>query len=84
MFQAGPVHYVDLATTPITHVRAAHAQRIGATDDDFWNQRADTLYATLVEVDAITSLAARPVDVPKRDRRGWVTFIRARTEEHLL
>jgi hypothetical protein len=59
----------DLATEPIERIRARFGAGICA-DDAFWTSRADALYATIIELDAPTSIA--PVSCDKRDRRGWV------------
>lgn len=41
-------------------------------DDNFWASRADAFYATVIELDATTPIAAVRCD--KRDRRGWVSL----------
>lgn len=63
--------FYDLGTEPIDRVRHRFGQGICA-DDEFWSSRADALYATLIELDAPTSIA--PVSCDKRDRRGWVSL----------
>ncbi len=64
----------DLGTEPIGRIRHQFGAGIGA-DDEFWSSRADSLYATLIELEAPASIA--PVSCDKRDRRGWVP-LRAR------
>jgi hypothetical protein len=61
----------DLVTEPIDRIRRRFGAGIRA-DDEFWSSRADALYATLIELDAPTSIA--PVTCDKRDRRGWVSL----------
>lgn len=61
----------DLGTEPIDRIRHRFGASIRA-DDEFWSSRADALYATLIEIDAPTSIA--PVICDKRDRRGWVSL----------
>jgi len=63
--------YYDLATEPIARIK----ERFGAgicADDEFWSSRAGALFATLIELDATTSIA--PIRFDKRDRRGWVSL----------
>lgn len=61
----------DLAIEPIDRIRLRFGAGIGATDE-FWASRVGALYATLIELDAMTSI--RPVACNKRDRRGWVAL----------
>jgi len=61
----------DLLTEPIDRIRERFDAGICA-DDDFWLSRANALYATLIELAAIASIA--PVYCDKRDRRGWVSL----------
>jgi hypothetical protein len=61
----------DLVTEPLERIRARFGAGICA-DDEFWSSRADALYATVIELDATTSIA--PVRCDKRDRRGWVAI----------
>ncbi|WP_083219161.1 ASCH domain-containing protein [Bradyrhizobium icense] len=61
----------DLGHEPLDHIRNRFGAGIRA-DDEFWSSRADALYATLIELDAPTSIA--PVSCDKRDRRGWVSL----------
>ena len=61
----------ELTAEPIDWIR----QRFGAgicADDEFWDSRANALYATLIELDAPAPIA--PVNCDKRDRRGWVSL----------
>lgn len=77
---AGPICGIALArrtwcyhlvTEPIDRIRNRFGRGICA-DDAFWTSRVDALYATLIELDAPTSIA--PVTWEKRDRRGWVSL----------
>ena len=61
----------DLACETIARIRSRFGSGIGA-DDAFWDSRNDALYATLIELDTPTSIAA--VNCDKRDRRGWVSL----------
>ena len=77
---AGPICGIVLArrtwfyclpTEPIERIRGQFGAGIGG-DDAFWVSRADTRYATLIELDAAAAIA--PVRCNKRDRRGWVSL----------
>jgi len=61
----------DLVAEPLERIRNRFAAGICA-DDSFWAARADSLYATLIELESAASLAAVRCD--KRDRRGWVSL----------
>lgn len=61
----------DLSNEPIGSIRHRFGADIRA-DDEFWSSRADASYATLIELDAPTSIP--PVSCDKRDRRGWVSL----------
>jgi hypothetical protein len=61
----------DLISIPIGRIRDRFGAGIRA-DEAFWASRADALYATLIELDAVASIA--PVSCDKRDRRGWVSL----------
>lgn len=61
----------DLAIEPLQRIRDRFGAGIGG-DDHFWASRADSLYATLIELG--TPAAILPVDCDKRDRRGWVAL----------
>lgn len=61
----------DLVAEPIERIRSRFGAGICA-DEAFWDSRADSLYATLIELDATASIA--PMYCDKRDRRGWVSL----------
>jgi hypothetical protein len=61
----------DLGIEPLGRIRHRFGKNMGATDE-FWSSRVDALYATLIELDAPTSIA--PLNCDKRDRRGWVSL----------
>ncbi|NSC25489.1 hypothetical protein FM076_31780 [Streptomyces albus subsp. chlorinus] len=69
-FIAGPVAGYQLTGDRIDELRERFAARIRATGEEFWAERADCAYATLVEVSHLRSLPA--IAFPKKDRRGWV------------
>ncbi|MHB1955445.1 MAG: hypothetical protein ACYCOU_17045, partial [Sulfobacillus sp.] len=61
----------DLLVEPIERIKDRFGAGIRA-NDEFWSSRADALYATLIELDTIASIA--PICCNKRDRRGWVSL----------
>jgi hypothetical protein len=84
--QSGPVTAVcsvkkiwcyDLTKTPLEFVRRQFARALCAEDPTFWVQRSHTTLATLMLVDRPIPIA--PIDVQKRDRRGWVMLRSAST-----
>jgi hypothetical protein len=81
-FIAGPVTSHQLTPTRITDLRGRFATQICATDDTFWDQRADCAYATLVHVEHVRTLPN--LAFPKKDRRGWVQLTRPSAQRALL
>lgn len=80
---AGPVVGVALAGDPGFYemdaaawgdIRARFAAAICAPGEQFWAERAQARYATLIPIRAATAFPAVPV--AKRDRRGWVVIAR--------
>jgi hypothetical protein len=69
-FISGPVTSHQLTPTRVTELRDQYATRICATDEEFWQHRADCSYATLVDVHHVQALPK--MAFPKKDRRGWV------------
>jgi hypothetical protein len=81
-FQAGHVRSYQLTPQRIAQLRDKYADQICATDNEFWQQRADCTYATLVHVTHIQPLPG--LAFPKKDRRGWVQLTRASVQQALL
>jgi hypothetical protein len=82
VFQAGRSSSYQLTPAKVAELRDRYAAQICARDDDFWQQRADCAYATLIQVMHVRMLPALPF--PKKDRRGWVQLARTRTQLTLL
>jgi hypothetical protein len=61
----------DLMVESIGHIRDRFGAGIRA-DSEFWDSRADALYATLIEL--ATPAPISPISCDKRDRRGWVSL----------
>lgn len=81
-FQAGQVSSYQLTPSRVSELRERFAGQIRAHDDEFWRQRADCLYATLVQVRHARALPG--LAFPKKDRRGWAQLTHARTQLALL
>jgi hypothetical protein len=81
-FQAGTVRSYQLTPARVTELRGQYATQICAPDDDFWEQRADCAYATLVDVTCVRALP--DLAFPKKDRRGWVQLTRPALQDTLL
>ena len=81
-FQAGTVRSYHLTPVCVAQLRDQYAAQICAGDNQFWADRADCAYATLVDV---THVRLLPVQAfPKKDRRGWVQLTRPSHQETLL
>jgi hypothetical protein len=68
----GDVDYYVLDPQLWGVLRERFAAALAAEDDDFWEQRRDARFATLMRVRQ--ARAIEPVWVGKRDRRGWVVL----------
>lgn len=64
--------FFDLDAVPLSNLRERFADRICATDDDFWLAREKADYATLLKLRSVREVS--PLSCPKRDRRGWVVL----------
>lgn len=70
-FRASSTYFTTLdEKSGLAKLRLEYGRAICATDDAFWNARADKRYATLIGIEEVRRLP--PVPVPKRDMRGWV------------
>jgi hypothetical protein len=81
-FQAGQVSTYQLTRSRIAWLRAQFAAQICAADDEFWDQRADCAFATLVQVRHVRIIPG--FSFPKKDRRGWVQLTRVPAQQSLL
>ena len=61
-------YQLDLHTWDLIRTRFSSALR--AENPTFWDKRQAAHFATLMRIDEVSPLP--PIDVPKRDRRGWV------------
>jgi hypothetical protein len=65
------IWFFDLAHDSFDEIKARYENAICA-DEAFWQDRRDTSYATLIQLDQTTAIG--PVQCNKRDRRGWVSL----------
>lgn len=72
-FFAAAVHSIDLAKEPIEELRRQFGEGIQA-DEEYWQAREHSRYATLMEVGERGDVP--PLPVVKKDQRGWVSFTR--------
>lgn len=66
--------FYKLTPAVLGELRRKFSRQLYATDDDFWEDRASKLYATLIELDDPTPI--EPLTIVKRDRQGWITYDR--------
>jgi hypothetical protein len=76
---AKSIKFYRLSPAILADIRRKFAKQLFALDEDFWDARADKLYATLIELE--DPVAIEPFTVEKRDRQGWVTYDRLSNRE---
>ena len=70
---AGRAFCQSLGDGDLQQLRSLYAAELMAEDDAFWNERSEKRFATLIDIDEC--LPIDTMEVSKRDRRGWVTYI---------
>ena len=55
-----------------SHIRGAFTKALRAEDPSFWEHRKSAQFASLMRISEVQVLP--PIEVPKRDRRGWVVL----------
>ncbi len=63
------IWFFDLEAEPLANIRGEFGSNICA-GEDFWIEKSDASFATLIELANPTSI--HPLTYDKRDRRGWV------------
>jgi len=71
---AKSTNFYRLSPAILAELRRKFARELFALEDDFWADRVDKQYATLIELENTTSID--PITIYKRDRQGWVTYDR--------
>lgn len=83
VFIAGEVmSFQNLNNAKINELKKKYTERLGLSiKDEFWTLKAESRYATLINVDKVKKL--NPFLVGKKDRTAWVV-IRAANQRHLF
>lgn len=76
---AKSIRFYRLSPEVLADIRRKFARQLFAQDEDFWQARAEKLYATLIELGDPVHI--QPFSVEKRDRQGWVTYDRQAARE---
>ena len=66
------VWFYQLDSDTWSQIRDGFSIALRAEDPAFWEQRKAAQFATLMRIAEVYPLP--PIEVPKRDRRGWVTL----------
>jgi hypothetical protein len=72
--EAGETWSYTLSPDVLRNLRERFAGQLFACDEEFWSARRNKNYATLIEIKDTIEVDA--VTIPKRDRRGWVSYVR--------
>lgn len=64
------VWFYQLNPETWSQIRNGFSKALRADDSSFWQQRETAQFATLMRIAEVHPLP--PIEVPKRDRRGWV------------
>ena len=66
------VWFYELNADSWNEIRGEFTTALRAEDPSFWNQRKSAHFATLMRISHAQALP--PIEIPKRDRRGWVVL----------
>lgn len=66
------VWFYSLTPTSWRKLRKEFAEALCAQDPDFWKERQNASFATLMRLRSVRTID--PVAFPKQDRRGWVVL----------
>lgn len=66
------VWFYQLNVDSWNEIRGEFATALRAEDPLFWEQRKSAHFATLMRISHVQTLP--PIEIPKRDRRGWVVL----------
>lgn len=79
--QISSVWSYELDSDSFAELRSEFAAALCAQDPLFWEDRSSASFATLMRLQNVHSFG--PIEIDKRDRRGWVV-LRRRTKQLLL
>jgi cytidylate kinase len=65
----------------LVEIRQRFGPAICAQDEDFWNDRSSTSFATLIQLGNVSPV--KPTPFEKKDRRGWVV-LKSRQQDAFL
>src|SRR6266571_9463201 len=68
----GQVWFYRLDPTSWNTIKDTFSTALCAQDPSFWRERRGASFATLMLIKEVRSLT--PFEIPKKDRRGWVTL----------
>lgn len=66
------VWFYSLSPKSLDKLRREFTDALCAHDPDFWKQRSEASFATLMRINYVRNL--NPIQFPKTDRRGWVVL----------
>ena len=66
------VWFYNLNPNSLDKLRREFTDALCAQDPEFWKQRAEASFATLMRINMVRNL--NPIHFPKSDRRGWVVL----------
>jgi hypothetical protein len=72
MCEAAQVWCYELEPSSWNEIKSGFAQAICAQDPEFWKDRENAAYATLIRIENVVPLPN--LSCAKRDRRGWVVL----------
>ncbi len=78
----GQVWFYRLDARSWRKIKQEFSSSLCAQDPEFWNQRRAASFATLMLVKDVRPIT--PVDISKKDRRGWVTLKNSVATQELL
>lgn len=76
------VWYYELNPHSWNFIRTRFAAQLCVDDPNFWEQKASSYFATLMQFRRVERL--EPMDCSKRDRRGWVVLNGASPQQALF
>jgi hypothetical protein len=70
--RVGGVWFYRLEPNSWSEIRDRFGRQLCVDNDEFWQDRSHASYATLMQLEDVRALD--PVEIHKRDRRGWVVL----------
>lgn len=73
-FKVKKVIFFDgLDAGQIGEIRVKYSKEI-AVEQDYWGNKGDSKYGTLIFIEQSSRFITSPVKIPKKDLRGWVVL----------